>query len=547
MVGVNGHDVIDQYDLATGQAAPRADNYRFSTKAASQRRGDLIAVSDAYGKLDLWSARDGKLVRSLRPGRPTYGQPAYDLAFSPDDRVLASATTAGVIDLWSVPDGKLLHSVPVGKDAQDKVDGADFVQFSADGERLYFIPRDRPTACLDVATGRRVEIDPATWTDYGLIVPRSNLALFPGGRLVDLATNKVARPVAEPIRGRWDLHAGGMSADGTRYAGTKDTEQGQAICVWDLRTGQEVMSAGKFASQRVSAVRLHPDGRWATAFVQDGTLRTWEVATGEQVHQLDGLNYHVWQTMVLGPRGLSALACNDMSPLLYSLRPADTPKELGPDLWDQLAGGASAAYRAQWALLDHPDPAVDLLERQLPVETTKRDRAWFDARCAKLDDPAFRVREAATKELSDTLAEVPGEWLDEAIKGGKSPEATERLEKLKQARESALVPTRLRIERAVQVVERIDTPRARKLLERWSKGQGLSNLKDSAAAALERLRWHVENRSRNTVPDAKAVENGSRTGRERVETRRDRTNRAPAPPAGGPAGQRWPARDCRAG
>jgi hypothetical protein len=220
----------------------------------------------------------------------------------------------------------------------------------------------------------------------------------------------------------------------------------------------------------VPTVRLHPDGKWVTAFLQDGTLHTWEVATGKAVHMIDGLNYHVWQTMVLGPRGRSALPCNDMSPLLYSLRPADAPKAFAPELWDRLGGDANAAYRAQWALLDHPDEALDLLERQLPVETTARQRAWFDARAGKLGDPQFRTREAAARELREAIAELPLEWLDAAIKGSKSAEARERLEKLQQDREAALAPNRLRIERAVQVVEQIDTPRARKLLEAWSKG-----------------------------------------------------------------------------
>jgi RNA polymerase sigma factor (sigma-70 family) len=488
VVGVDGNDIIQQYDLATGQAAPREPNYVFSTKAACQRRGDLVAVSDAYGKLDLWNARDGKVVRSLRPARPSYGQPAYSLQFSPDDQILASATTAGVIDLWSIADGKLLHSVPVGKDAKDKVDGADFIQFSADGKRLYFLPRNRPTACIDVATGRRVEIDLATWSDFGLIVPESTLALFPGGRLVDLATGKEVRKVAESIRTHWELHAGSMSADGKRYAGTKVGPDGHLICVWDLQTGQELMSAGGFQVSMVPVVRLHPDGKWVTVQLQDGTLRTWEVATGEQVHKVEGLNYHVWQTMVLGPHGRSALPCNDMSPLLYSLRPPDTPKAFGPELWDRLAGGGAAAYRAQWAMLDHPDQALDLLEQKLPVEATKRERAWFDDRAAKLDDAQFRTREAAARDLGEAVAEIPLEWTDAAIKGSKSPEARERLEKLKRDREAALAPNHLRIERAVQVVELIDTPRARKLLENWSKGQRLSNLKESAAAGLNRLR-----------------------------------------------------------
>jgi RNA polymerase sigma factor (sigma-70 family) len=488
VVGADGNDVIQQYDLATGRAAPREGNYMFSTKAACQRRGDLVAVSDAHGKLDLWSARDGKPVRSLRLPRPNYGQPAYDLAFSPDDRILASASTAGVIDLWSVPDGKLLHSVPIGKDSAETVDGADFVQFSADGKRVYFIPRDRATACIDVASGRRVENGAAGWPDFGLIVPQSTLALFSGGRLVDLATGQEVGRLAEPIRDHWTLHAGGMSADGKRYAGTKVGPQGHVICVWDLQTGKELMSAGGIQVPQAPVVRLHPDGRWVTALMHDGTLRTWEVATGEQVHRVDGLNYHVWQTMVLGPRGRTALPCNDMSPLLYSLRPADTPKAFGPELWDRLAGDAAGAYRAQWALLDHPDRALDLLEQRLPVETTKRERAWFAARSARLDDPRFRTREAAAKELHEAIAEVPVEWIDEAIKNGESAEARDRLEKLRHDREAAVAPNRLRIERAVHVAELIDTPRARKLLEDRSKGLALSNLKESATAALNRMR-----------------------------------------------------------
>jgi hypothetical protein len=279
-----------------------------------------------------------------------------------------------------------------------------------------------------------------------------------------------------------------VSADGKRYAGTKPGQNGHAVCVWDLQTGKEVMSAGDFQVPALPVVRLHPDGKWVTVLVQDGTLRTWEVATGKEVHKIDGLNYHVWQTMVLGPHGRSALPCNDMSPLLYSLSPPDTPKAFGPELWDRLAGDAAAAYRAQWAMLDHPDRALDLLQQKLPVETTKRERAWFDARSAKLDDPQFRTREAATKELREAIAEVPLEWIDGAIETSKSAEARDRLEKLKQDHEEALAPNRLRIERAVQVVELIDTPRARKLLENWSKGLALSNLKESAVAALNRLK-----------------------------------------------------------
>ena len=49
VVGVDGNDVIQQFDLATGKASPREDNYLFSTKAACQRRGDLVITGSLGG------------------------------------------------------------------------------------------------------------------------------------------------------------------------------------------------------------------------------------------------------------------------------------------------------------------------------------------------------------------------------------------------------------------------------------------------------------------------------------------------------------------
>jgi hypothetical protein len=46
---------------------------------------------------------------------------------------------------------------------------------------------------------------------------------------------------------------------------------------------------------------------------------------------------------------------------------------------------------------------------------------------------------------------------------------------------------RPQIDRAVQIAEMLDTPSVRQLLEEWSKGGGILNLKDAATQACERL------------------------------------------------------------
>lgn len=485
IVGADYDDLIREFDVTTGTETPRADGYRNATKVACQRRGPLVAVTDTFGKLDLWDAETGKLVRSLRPGRPSYGQPAYDLAFSPDEKILASATTAGVIDLWSVADGKLLHSVPVGKDEKDKVGGADYVQFSNDGKRLYFLPRDRPTACIEVETGKRVEPGPL-WSQFGRIVPDSDRVLMPNG-VFDLTSGKLVQKLDLPMRSEWDLFQGNFSADGKRLAGKKYSENGCYVCVWDLAAGKQLMESAPLRHHGLTVVRLHPDGKWLTALVEDGTLRVWEVATGEQVYRIDGLNYHIWQQMELGPRGRSALPSNDVAPMLYSLRPLDTPTRFGPDLWDQLDDNPWVAYRAQWAMLDHPEKTLALLKEKLPPETAKRERAWFDRLVGKLDSPVFKTREASFKALHEAVNEIPAEWIREAVQNAGSDEVRNRLAKFQEEQAGINQKHRLRIDRAVQVVEMLDTPAARQLLKAWSEGTGISNLKNAASQALKRL------------------------------------------------------------
>ena len=53
---------------------------------------------------------------------------------------------------------------------------------------------------------------------------------------------------------------------------------------------------------------------------------------------------------------------------------------------------------------------------------------------------------------------------------------------------SAPTPERLRIQRAVMVLEQIGTPEARQLLEKLSKGAEGALLTEEARAALKRLK-----------------------------------------------------------
>jgi hypothetical protein len=99
------------------------------------------------------------------------------------------------------------------------------------------------------------------------------------------------------------------------------------------------------------------------------------------------------------------------------------------------------------------------------------------------------VREKATQEL-DALGETAVDACRKALQGNPSIESRRRLERLlsKQIRETGRPsPERLRILRALEVLERAGTVEARQFLTNLAKGASGAWLTREATAALERV------------------------------------------------------------
>src|SRR5262249_32500278 len=151
-----------------------------------------------------------------------------------------------------------------------------------------------------------------------------------------------------------------------------------------------------------------------------------------------------------------------------------------------LAGeDAGAAYEAMWTLAAGEDKAIRwFAERLQPVPaadapTPDRMRRLI----AGLDDDRFDAREAATRELArlglDAELELLRVWHRQPV-----PEVRQRLEGLLAGMAEVLPPERLRQRRCVQVLERIGTRDAAKLLRRLAGGPEHAWLTGAAQAAV---------------------------------------------------------------
>jgi RNA polymerase sigma factor (sigma-70 family) len=492
--------LIRRWDAQTGKELSAPAGYAGSVQAAYSPDGRLAAVGDGRGRLELWEARAGKLLRTLRADGPAVAH----LTFTPDSKALAVALANSTVHFWAALDGKEQRVLRFDKEQNLSV--ARVMQFSPDG-RLLLLSDQQRRACVWDLAGEKV-----CWkAPFGLCAFSADGATVVGDvngwQVRDAKTGKLVGKLALGDGGFGGFYALACSPDGQfiaagRYNGTVTlcpTTATAAVATFkacDSPAYQKDPIVGfRLPEDRegapIHALAFSPDGRWLCTSGADGSVRLWEVASRGEVLRLPGHAVSIrghGRGVSFGADSRNVLTWGpDAQVYLWSLRPptVQVGKVALESLWAALADEPATAYRAVWQLSEATGAAAFLRGKIVPAQPVADER--LQQLIADLGSDQFAVRQAASQALAELhVLAVPA--MRKALAGNLPLEPRKRLQTLVNRVETrTFTVAELRVQRAIAALEMQATAEARQVLEGLAAGAAGALPTTAARAALVRL------------------------------------------------------------
>ncbi|HEX5270856.1 MAG TPA: WD40 repeat domain-containing protein [Gemmataceae bacterium] len=453
-------------------------------------------LTAGYGPLmRWWDAATGKEAGTL-PGAASLGSLSWtdQVVMAPDGRAVAVVGRDLSIHVLDAATGqeraKFTGHLPPHSSASTRM----FVVFTPDGKTVISstLGIDQHARWWDAATGKeRLNIDTGPQRNNGLAISPDGKWLYYSTlqgpiHVCDAATGKELRTIGQAGFGARRLTP---SPDGRLLAAVRN----DGAHVWDAATGARrfVISGPTGFATRLA---FSPDGRTLAFYGNDGSAaQLWEVASGKLRLTVGG---HIGgvRGLAFSPDGrLLATGGEDTTALLWDWRalallgrkePGELSAKRLDELWIDLTGtDGEAALRAVALMARAPAQAVPYLKGRVGrVEAPNLDKL-----IAQLDDDEFEVREKATEQLI-ALGRSAEAAVKKAAASG-SAEVRQRATQILGRLEKGGTGDAARLAglRALEVLEAIGTPEARRVIEDVGKGAPEAELTGAAKEALKRL------------------------------------------------------------
>jgi len=264
--------------------------------------GKIVASASSDKTIRLWEVETGRMLRVLDHHRDN----VTSISFSPDGKTIASGGLDKRVLICDVKSGRLIRSLT------GHADEVNSIAFSPDGKTIASASRDETINLWDPATGEVIltiekpasEVRTLAFSPDGKIL--ASASADKTIRLWQVTEGQPAQP-GEMIRALEGsssaIRAVSFSPDGQMLASAGEDN---VIKLWSVETGTAIRTLKGHSGFVTSAV-FSPDGKQLFSGSYDRTVRTWEVQSGKTIRTLDGANSGI-TSIALSPDGNTVAA-----------------------------------------------------------------------------------------------------------------------------------------------------------------------------------------------------------------------------------------------
>ena len=248
------------FDVSTGKNIKTLEHTRQVESVAFSPDGNTLATGDTDGRVILFDVSTGKNIKTLS-GNTKW---VYSVSFSPDGTTLASGSSEETF-LWDVSTGENIRTLSGGYSLSFSPDGTTLASVGRSWEGIIHL--------WDVSTGKNIKI--ISGGSYVSFSPDgTTLASGSSGeiRLWDVSTGKNIKTISGHTR---------SSGEFSPSRNTLAIASGVDIHLWEVSTSTHITLTGH--TDRVYRVLFSPDGYTLASGSSDGTIRLWDVSTGDNI------------------------------------------------------------------------------------------------------------------------------------------------------------------------------------------------------------------------------------------------------------------------
>ena len=270
-----------------------------------------ILMSASHDKtVKLWNVEDGKHILSLGDHNNLIDVVAY----SPDGKTLASGSPDKTVKLWDAADGKVIHTM------EDHIERIIAIAYSPDGKTLASGSADHTIKLWNVADGSLI----ASLESHSDGV--NAVAFSPNGKTLASASDDTTIKLWDTADGKL-IHTMEGNIERIRAVAYSYSPNGKTLAsgsadhtikLWNVADGSLIASL-EGHSNRVNAVAYSPDGKTLASASFDKTIKLWGTANGNLIASLEGHSDGV-NAVAFSPDGKTlASASEDTTIKLWNL------------------------------------------------------------------------------------------------------------------------------------------------------------------------------------------------------------------------------------